>query len=130
VTDIFLLDTSVAVEVRDQNSAILSKISELDGTLAISAVTRVELEGGVYRLPEYTQLRRSRLDILYTIFTVLPFGNMEAAEYGAIVKLLSFSRRKILDRMIAAQALVAGATLVTLNPEDFAEIERLEVLPW
>ena len=34
------------------------------------------------------------------------------------------SRRKLLDRMIAAQALVHRATLVTFNPDDFSDV------PW
>jgi predicted nucleic acid-binding protein len=32
--------------------------------------------------------------------------------------------------MIAAQALNASATLVTLNPQDFEEITDLQVLGW
>ncbi|HAJ03147.1 MAG TPA: VapC toxin family PIN domain ribonuclease, partial [Brevundimonas sp.] len=34
------------------------------------------------------------------------------------------------DRMIAAQAIVAGATLATLNPADFRDIPGLSLLEW
>jgi predicted nucleic acid-binding protein len=40
------------------------------------------------------------------------------------------SRRKLLDRMIAAQALVHRATLVTLNASDFRDVPGLELLSW
>ena len=40
------------------------------------------------------------------------------------------SRRKLLDRMIAAQALVHRATLVTMNADSFRGIAGLEMLAW
>ncbi len=61
---------------------------------------------------------------------VLPFEEKNADRYGFILQSFGFSRRKILDRMIAAQALNAKATLVTLNPQDFEEITDLQVLGW
>ena len=39
-------------------------------------------------------------------------------------------RRKLLDRMIAAQALVHRATLVTFNPDDFSDVPGLSSLVW
>jgi predicted nucleic acid-binding protein len=41
-----------------------------------------------------------------------------------------YSRRKLLDRMIAAQALDHRATLVTLNAGDFRDVPGLELLSW
>ena len=41
-----------------------------------------------------------------------------------------YSRRKVLDRMIAAQALVHRATLITRNPDDFRDVPGLELLAW
>ncbi len=61
------------------------------------------------------------------LLTVLPFGSAEAAVYGRIVDELGFARSKIIDRMIAAQALAVGATLVTLNPRDFRSIAGLRL---
>ena len=40
------------------------------------------------------------------------------------------ARRKLLDRVIAAQAIVHRATVVTMNPDDFADIPGLDVLAW
>jgi tRNA(fMet)-specific endonuclease VapC len=130
LSGLFLLDTSVAIEMRDRSSAVIDRIEALGGNIAISAITRVELEGGVYREPRFAALRRQRLDIFFSFLPVLPFDDTTAAMYGQILEELGFSRRKILDQMIAAQALVAGATLVTLNPQDFEDVPNLEVLGW
>jgi predicted nucleic acid-binding protein len=47
-----------------------------------------------------------------------------------IVASACYSRRKLLDRMIAAQALVHRATLVTFNPDDFSDVPGLSSLVW
>ncbi len=53
-----------------------------------------------------------------------------AARYGAIVEAVGYSRRRVIDRMIAAQALLHDATLVTMNGEDFKDIPGLKLLIW
>ena len=53
-----------------------------------------------------------------------------AKTYGDIVANPGYSRRKLLDRMIAAQALVHRATLVTFNPDDFSDVPGLSSLVW
>jgi predicted nucleic acid-binding protein len=55
---------------------------------------------------------------------VLPVG------YLRIVETTGFSRRKVLDRMIAAQALVHRATLITRNAADFRDVPGLQILEW
>lgn len=130
MSDTYLLDTSVAIDIRDHNSAALSRLSDLKGSAMISAITRVELEGGVYREPQFAELRRQRLDVLLAFIPVLAFEDVNARRYGDILAELGFSRRKILDRMIGAHALSLKAKLITLNPNDFQEIQGLEVIGW
>ena len=60
----------------------------------------------------------------------LAFDDLAAKTYGAIVASVGYSRRKLLDRMIAAQALVHRATLITFNPDDFADVPGLSSLAW
>lgn len=126
----YLLDTSIAIGLRDDDSAIVARAKALGPGLVLSIVTRVELEGGVYRDPLNADIRRRRLDILLAALPVLPFDADAAEAYGAIVREAGYSRRKLLDRMIAAQAIVHDATLVTLNPVDFADIPGLKLLAW
>lgn len=126
----YLLDTSIAIGLRDDDPAIVARAKALGPGLVLSIVTRVELEGGVYRDPPTADIRRRRLDILLAALPVLPFDADAAEAYGAIVREAGYSRRKLLDRMIAAQAIVHDATLVTLNPADFADIPGLKLLAW
>jgi predicted nucleic acid-binding protein len=53
-----------------------------------------------------------------------------ADAYRMIVEAAGYSRRKLLDRMIAAQALVHRAKLVTQNPNDFQDVPGLGLLAW
>ena len=126
----YLLDTSVAIPLRDGDPEITRKVRALGDGVLISILTRVELEGGVYRDPAETRVRRARLDVLLKTLPVLAFDDEAGAAYRAIVEAAGYSRRKLLDRMIAAQALVHRATLVTRNPEDFKDVPGLDLLAW
>ncbi|MFT4253795.1 MAG: type II toxin-antitoxin system VapC family toxin [Caulobacter sp.] len=126
----FILDTNVAIHLRDGDPAISAKVAGLDGAVLLSIVSRVELEGGVYRDPADVAVRRARLDAMLDILPVLDFGAEAAEAYRAIVEAAGYSRRKILDRMIAAQALAHRATLVTCNPADFQDVPGLTLLAW
>lgn len=126
----YLLDTDVAVHLRDDDPIVRAWLLGLEELPSISAVTRVELEGGVYAKPDLTDKRRRKVDILLRDFAVLDFTNEVAATYGMIVKKAGFSRRKVADRMIAATALVHGLTLVTLNGRDFRDVPELDLLEW
>lgn len=122
-----LLDTSVLIPLRDNDLALSEAVAALGGPFAMSVVSQVELEGGVLRKPELAHFRRARLDAMCMGMAILPFTPEVARAYGQIVTAAGYSRRKLIDRMIAAQALVAGATLVTLNPDDFADVAGLKV---
>lgn len=126
----FLLDTDVAIHLRDGEPAITEKVSALDEAVLMSVVTRVELEGGVYRDPAHRQVRRVRLDTILAAVPMLAFDDAAANACGAIVAGAGHSRRKLLDRMVAAQALVHRATLVTMNAGDYADIPGLALLAW
>lgn len=126
----YVLDTSVAIHLRDGDAAVTARVAALDGAVLMSVVTRVELEGGVHREPAHAAVRRARLDAMLAAIPTLAFDAAAANAYGAIVAHAGYSRRKLLDRMIAAQALVHRATLVTLNPADFADVIGLRLRAW
>ena len=126
----FLLDTDVAIHLRDGDPAIPAKIAALADGVLMSIVTHVELEGGAYRDPVQAPVRRARLDAMLAAIPTIAFDAAAAAEYGAIVASAGYSRRKLPDRMIAAQALVHRASLITRNAGDYADIPHLSVIVW
>jgi tRNA(fMet)-specific endonuclease VapC len=127
---LLLIDTSVAVALRENIQQVGDRLAQVARLPSLSIVSVVELEGGVVAVAEGRVARRRMLDEIYASFQILPFGELEAAAYRRIVTELGFSRRLIIDRMIGAQAVVAGAALATLNPRDFRNIPGLTVEDW
>jgi tRNA(fMet)-specific endonuclease VapC len=125
-----LIDTGIAICLRDGDSGVIARFERLDARPFLSVVSRVELEGGVYARPELARARRQSLDVLLETLPVLDFDFEMGATYGRIVAASGFSRRKIVDRMIAATALVHDLTLITLNDRDFADIPDLRIEAW
>ena len=96
----------------------------------MSILTRVELENGVYWDERWSAARRAALDIILTQVTTLPFGEAELAAYRGIVEAAGYSRSRVIDRMIAATALVQGLELGTMNGADFRDIPNLRLEVW
>ena len=126
----YLLDTNVATHLRDGDETVTSQVAALEGAILLSVISRVELEGGVYRNPAQAGIRRPRLDAMLAALPVLAFDDTAADAYRQIVEAVGYSRRKLLDRMIAAQALVHRATLVSLNASDFRDVPGLDLVSW
>ena len=126
----YLLDTNVAIHVRDADPGVVRRVQALDDAVLISIVTRVELEGGVYRDPRHAMARREQLDIMLAAIPTLAFDDDAASVYGTIVAAAGYSRRKLLDRMIAAQAVLHRATLVTFDVDDFKDVPGLKLIAW
>jgi predicted nucleic acid-binding protein len=126
----FLLDTDVAIHLRDRNGEVLARLRALDELPALSVITLVELEGGIHAAPALGQQRRDRVDAMTREMAVLPFDEPCVAAYGRIVAAAGYSRRKVADRMIAATALAHGLGLITLNGADFRDVPELELVAW
>jgi tRNA(fMet)-specific endonuclease VapC len=125
-----LLDTSVAIGLRDLDPDIKRRVASFVLPPIISVITMVELKGGVADASKGGAHRRRLLDEMLDVLKVVPFGPVEADIYGSIVSTLGFARPKVIDRMIAAQAIALGATLATLNPADFRSIPGLKLEDW
>jgi tRNA(fMet)-specific endonuclease VapC len=107
---------------------VLDRLAALEiGDVAVSAISLAET------LPASRQ-RNERLAeniaLLAENLDVLPFDRRAADAYGALLRKLDPKRRRTLDRMIAAQALDLGLTLVVANSEDFDDIPGLAVEKW
>ena len=128
--DRYLLDAGTLFAVASGEAATLSKLSRLPiGAVAISAIAHVELltaaaaAGRNPRLAENLALLAQNLDIL-------PFGRKAAEAYGDLLRKTEPKRRRMLDRMIAAQAIAEGRRLVTLTAGDFADLPGLSLEDW
>lgn len=126
----YLIDTSIAIHLRDGDAEIVDRFEQLEQRPFLSVVSRVELEGGVYAKPAFTEQRRLSLDVLFAILPILDFDFEMGEVYGRIIAEKGFSRRKILDRMIAATALVEGLTVITFNARDFKDVPGLDIIEW
>ena len=126
----WLLDTSVAILLRDSDSEADVRLKALDSVPALSIVSQVELEGGIVARPLLAAKRRAAVDILLAALPVLPFDAACVAAYRRIVETAGFSRRKVIDRMIAATALVHDLSLITLNRRDFNDVPGLDLEVW
>ena len=125
-----LLDTSVAIPLRDGDPEVWRRAAALEVAPYISILTAAELEGGVYRNPALSEKRRAALNALDGKLDVLPFDDEELAAYRAILESIGFNRAKVLDRLIAATALANGLSLATRNARDFSDIPGLTIEVW
>lgn len=125
-----MLDTSAAVALSDVKSNFAARFESLEEVPIVSVLTMVELQGGIAAATTERDKRTKLFERLASTLPIYAFEERHAATYGQIVRALGFSRSKIIDRMIAAQAIEAGAILVTLNPRDFRDIPDLTIEDW
>lgn len=126
----FLIDTNIAIGLRDVDPVTTERITALDALPVMSIVSRVELEDGVPRGPETAAHRQFLLDELLLRLQILPFGHAEAAQYRTIISARGCHRGRTIDRMIAATAIAGGYTLITANGADFRDIPELRLEIW
>ena len=120
----------MAIAVGELEAAAAARFESLDQLPILSVLTVVELQGGIAAATTERLKRERLLARLTTALPILSFGERQAEAYGRIVDLIGFSRTKVIDRLIAAQAISAGAVLATLNPRDFRDVPGLAVEDW
>lgn len=130
MSDVYLIDTNIAIQARDGNQTVIAKLLKRRGSVWLSALSLAELQRGLVNIESAVSLRRARLDILLGHLPVLAFGKAAAESYGEVVAMLGWTRGRDFDRMIAGHALSLGATLITNNERDFRDIPGLKVENW
>ncbi|KAF2992027.1 PIN domain-containing protein [Methylocystis sp. MJC1] len=130
VTPRYLLDATVVFAAASGEMATLAKLSRLSiSDVAIPALVYCELVGGAAtagkspRLAENVALLAQNVDIL-------PFDRAAAEAYAAMLRKIEPKRRRMLDRMVAAQAIAEGRILITLAPRDFEDLPDLSLESW
>jgi tRNA(fMet)-specific endonuclease VapC len=120
----YLLDTNSCIYLLARaRPALEARVSVCEpGSVGLSAIVCAELMRG---FSDAEESKMSLLQRFLALFPVAPFDQVAAAAYARV----PFRRGK-LDRLIAAHALALGATLVTNNERDFADVPGLKVENW
>lgn len=120
----YLIDADSAIyAMSDAASPVNARIADCEpGDIAISAISFSEIALGV-------QLQKPPppdvLEAFVTAIPIVPFDEPAARAYAR----LPFKRTRF-DRLLAAHALSIGATVVTNNEADFADVPGLVVENW
>jgi tRNA(fMet)-specific endonuclease VapC len=105
----FLLDTNVAIHLRDGDLIVTQKVAALEDAVLISVCHSRRARG---RRPDreaaHAPIRRARLDAMLSAIPALAFDDLAAETYGDFVASAGYSRRKLLDRMIAVKLWCTG----------------------
>lgn len=130
----YLLDTSVLSQpLKDQPLRGVQRrwTPERGAQLCTSAICQAELLRGL-ELRQSEKLWRRYRDYLDGEVAILPFDESAAGAYARLCSWLQAAgtRRDMADVLIAAAAIAADLTLVTLNVRHFEGMEGLRVEDW
>jgi tRNA(fMet)-specific endonuclease VapC len=132
----YLLDTNAVIALlTNRPSTVRERLREIPTTalqLAVSSIVLFELWYGVARSRHRADNTQRLRSFMSGAVTVLPFEEEDAATAGDLRAELERRGTPIgpYDLLIAAQALRAGATLVTANVSEFRRVPGLNWEDW
>ncbi|EIZ77522.1 putative hydrolase [Novosphingobium sp. Rr 2-17] len=116
-------DSSIYAMV-DRHSPVNARLADCEpGEVVISTISFAEIALGVLQL--HKPPPPGVLDAFIKAIPLVPFDEAAAREYAK----LPFKRARF-DRLLAAHALSIGATVVTNNAADFADVPGLVIENW
>jgi predicted nucleic acid-binding protein len=125
-----LLDTSVVIDLGEIGR------DQLPDQMSISAVTLAELAAGAHATVDLDERarRQDRLQRVEATFDPLPFDADAARAYGRVYASVVAAGRKArgrraVDLLIAATALAHDLPIYTRNPDDFAHLDDVLIVP-
>jgi len=122
--EIILLDTNILIEIFKGNSSIVSYLSKIDKTFAISSITQMELFYGAFNKKEIKTLDNFMKN--FHIYHLTPSISSTAVD---LIKIYAKSHNLTLpDALIAATAIVKNVPLFTPNLKDFKYISQIKLL--
>ena len=139
----FALDTDIFSHLVKGHARVTSRYAEViaanEHTVAVPAVVRVEVLRGRFNaittaadgtavLALYDLLRRTETSL--EPFGILPVTRAAADRFDVLLKNKKLKNAGRPDLLIACIALAHGATLVTRNTKDFANIPGLKTENW
>jgi tRNA(fMet)-specific endonuclease VapC len=120
----FLIDSDCAVyALTAQFPALGERLSQCEpGDVAISSISFAEVARGSHAG------KPPPLEVLYAFVRAIPVLAFDEAAARAYAH-LPFKRARF-DRLLAAHALSIGATIITNNEVDFADVADLTIQNW
>ena len=120
----FLLDADTAIfATTGQFPRLRDRLAEREpGEIGLSTISYAEIALGMQRGKPPTA---QALALLVEVVPILAFDEAAALAYGQ----LPFKRARF-DRLLAGHALSIGATVITNNESDFADVPGLKIENW
>ncbi len=129
----YLLDTCTVSDFVKGQPGVLSRIKATPPNwVAVSSVTRMEIEFGLILNPERARKLASVLDAFLNAITTLPFDAADAQAAGAVRASLQSRGQPIgpYDVLIAGCGMARGLIVVTSNAGEFQRVSGLVVEDW
>ncbi|MBU0593858.1 MAG: type II toxin-antitoxin system VapC family toxin [Gammaproteobacteria bacterium] len=129
----YLLDTCTVSDFVKGQPGVLARIKATPPQLiAISTVTRMEIEFGMHLNPDRARKLAPVMDAFLSSISILPFEDADAKAAGAIRAVLQKQGQPIgtYDVLIAGCALARGMVVVTSNLGEFERVGGLQVENW
>ena len=129
----YLLDTCTVSDFVKGQPNVLARIKAISPTLiAVSALTRMEVEYGLVLNAERARKLAPVLQAFFSTISTLPFEVADALAAAAIRAALKTKGQPIgaYDVLIAGTALARGLVVVTSNVGEFQRIGGLQVEDW
>lgn len=129
----YLLDTCTVSDFVKGQPGVLARIKATHPQLiAISSVSRMEIEFGLQLNPDRARKLAPVMDAFLASITILPFEDADAKAAGAIRAALQKQGQPVgaYDVLIAGCGLARGLTVVTSNLGEFQRIGGLQVENW
>jgi len=129
----YLLDTCTVSDFVKGQPGVHARIKATPPQLiAISTVTRMEIEFGMQLNPERAKKLAAVMDAFLSSITILPFEDVDAKTAGGLRSALQKQEQPIgaYDVLIAGSGLARGLIVVTSNTAEFQRVSGLQVENW
>lgn len=129
----YLLDTCTVSDFVKGQPNVQARIKATQPRMiAISTVTRMEIEFGMQLNPDRARKLASMMDAFLSSITILPFEDADTKAAGGLRSALQKQGQPIgaYGVLIAGCGLARGLVVVTSNTSEFQRISGLQVENW
>ena len=127
----YLLDTCTVSDFVKGQPAVMARIKNTPPSLiAVSSITRMEIEFGLQLNPERARKLAPILNAFLNAITTLDFGEADAMAAAGIRAALQRQPIGAYDTLIAGCGLARGLTVVTANTGEFKRVSGLLIEDW